>query len=212
MGYGQTELHSIMCKLIGGAQKWSNIQDVVAASAAFHKCITQLLGHIIVASSLVLYYKFEFKMDLLDIKGARTQSLLVSSDKPNKGLGFCLAPDGNQKYEYACRVEKIKHICKAAVSMHLRQYDIFILLTCRLIAQTTYIMQPSQLTEKQCHALHVLVLGVSLPLMKINLSTPRALVYGPLQYSRMDIVNHSILRDQVQDQWAYYYFTNTDMG
>ena len=65
---------------------------MAAASIAFHKCITQILGHI-VALPLVIDYEFEFEMDLLDIKGARTRISLVSPDQPNEGLGFCLAPD-----------------------------------------------------------------------------------------------------------------------
>ena len=95
MDYGQVELHSVMCKLIEGDQKWSNIQDVAAAPIVFHKCITQILGHIVVALSLVIDYEFEFEMDLLDIKRAHMWIPLVSPDQPNEGLGFCLAPDGN---------------------------------------------------------------------------------------------------------------------
>jgi len=133
LDYGQIELHIVICKLTEGAQKWSNIQNVAAASASFPKCITQLLGHIVVASSLVFNYDFEFNMDLLDIKQARTRIPLVLLDQPNEGLGLCLAPDGNQKHEFVLRVEKTKHMCKAAVSMPLRQYDAFILITCRLV-------------------------------------------------------------------------------
>jgi len=54
MDYGQIELHSVMCNLTEGAQKWSNVQDVAAASTAFNKCNTQFLGHIAISSSLVI--------------------------------------------------------------------------------------------------------------------------------------------------------------
>ena len=100
---------------------------------------------------------------------------------------------------------KIKHMCKAALSMHLRQCEAFILLICCLVSQTTYVMPVSQFTEKQCHVLDALVMRVFLPLMKINHRTPRALVHGPLQYGGMDIVKHSAL----QDQWGLYYFVQT---
>ena len=46
------------------------------------------------------------------------------------------------------------------------------------------------------------MLGVLLPLLKVNQSTPRALVHGPLQYGAMDILNHSALHDQ----WGLHYF------
>jgi len=184
MEYGSIESHSVMCRLTTVSQKWSNLQDVAAASTVFHKYTTQLLGHANVGSSLKIDYAFEFDMDLLDIKGAQTQIKLASANELNVGLGFSLAPDGNQQHEYARRREKIQHICKAAVAMHLRQHKAFILMKCRLISQTTYGVRLSQFNKKQCHSLDALVLGVFIPLLKVNRSTPRA--HGCMGHCNME--------------------------
>jgi len=132
MDYGRIESNSLMSRLTTGVQKWSNLQDVAASSTAFHKYTTQLLGYINERSSLVIDYDFEFDMSLLDIKGAKTQIKLISAIDPNFGLGFSLAPDGNQQHECTRRMTKIRHMCKATVSTHLTQHEAFIMLNCRL--------------------------------------------------------------------------------
>ena len=40
MDYGRIESNSVMIRLTTGAQKWSNLQDVAAASTSLHKCMT----------------------------------------------------------------------------------------------------------------------------------------------------------------------------
>ena len=107
MDYGRIKSNSVMSRLTTGAQKWSNLQDVAAASIAFHTCTAQLLGYIDVGSSLEIDYDFEFAMILLDIKGASTQIKLISASDPHVGLGFNLALDGNQLHEYNRRMTKI---------------------------------------------------------------------------------------------------------
>jgi len=91
------------------------------------------------------WYNFEFEMGLLYIKGTCTRIKLVSPDKLNEGLGFCIVPDRNQKHECDHKVWKIKHICKAAKAMYLYQYKAFILRICCLTPQMTYVMRLSQL-------------------------------------------------------------------
>ena len=118
------ESDNVTCKLQTGAQKWSNIQDVVAASTAFHKCILQVLGFILVKGSLLIDYAYRFLMTLHDIKGAPTTIKHLPPDKSNEGLGFRHAPNGNQKHEFEFRRGKILHMCKAASSVMLRQHEV----------------------------------------------------------------------------------------
>ena len=49
------------------------------------------------------------------------------------------------------------------------------------------------------------MLSIFLPLLKVNQSTPRALVHRPLQYGGMGVLKHSALRDQ----WGIQYFMQT---
>ena len=122
MDYGQVESQSVMCKLTEGAQKWYNIQDVAAASTAFHKCITQILGHIVVALSLVIDYEFEFEMDLLDIKGARTRIPLVSPDQPIRNMSLDagwkrLSTCARQQYQCICANTRLSYSSHAVLSL-----------------------------------------------------------------------------------------------
>ena len=82
--------------------------------------------------------------------------------------------------------------------MRLQQWEAENMLKRRLIPQTTYGVRLSQFTPKQCNELDKIVNRTFLPIMKINRSTPRALVHGPLQYGGMDIPRHQSL----QDEWG----------
>jgi len=60
------------------------------------------MAHIIVGTSLVIDYEYRYEMELLiDTKGARTKISSCPPNEPNKGPGFNLIPDVNQKYEFA---------------------------------------------------------------------------------------------------------------
>ncbi|KAL7536722.1 hypothetical protein ACHAWF_007008 [Thalassiosira exigua] len=188
-----------------GAQKWANIQDVVAQSMAFHKCAFHMLVWKEVRSSLIIDYDYSAAMTLHDTKGAGTSIKCPKPDKPNVGLGFCQASDGNQDHEFSNREGKIQAMCKTASGMMLNQSEAWIMLTRRLIPQTTYGMRLPQFNQKQCHKLDVQVMRVFLPLLKVNRKMPRAVVHGPLQYGGMNILKHSAL----QDQWGLHYFVQS---
>ena len=86
----------VCTKLTRGAQAWSNVQDVVAASTAFHKCLLSILSYKNKGGSLTINYDYKYSMYLYDVKGAPSLIKMQSPDKPNDGLGFRHAPDGNQ--------------------------------------------------------------------------------------------------------------------
>ena len=188
----------VMTTLTSGAQKWTNVQDVVAASTAFHKCITQVLSWKERKGSLEVDYDYKYAMELLDSKGARSSIKFAPPNLPNKGLGFHIAMDGNLTHELKERKKKIIHTCKAAVGMQLKQKTAFKMHDGRLHAQTAYGMRLSYFNVKQCHQLDVIVTRTFLTLMKINRGTPRAMVHGPIQYGGMAIAKHSAR----QDKWG----------
>ena len=205
MDYGDAAAEEAMCKLTVSAQKWSNIQDVVAASTAFHKCAAQILTYRPKNGSLEINYDYKYSIKLQDSVGAETEIKLLRADMPNVGLGFSQCPDGNMKHEFAAREQKIQHMCKAAVSMYLSQREAHTMLKCRLEPQTTYGMRLSQFTSKQCHKLDVKVMRTFLPLLVVNRSSPRAMVHGPIQYGGMGILKHSAS----QDKWGISYLLQT---
>ena len=96
MHNGNDAAIDVMEKLEKGAQKWPNIQDVCAASTAFHNCLTSILSFKDIKGSLKINYDFRYTMYLHDVKGAPSLIKLIPPDAPNEGLGFRHAPDGNQ--------------------------------------------------------------------------------------------------------------------
>ena len=205
MEYGAEATEQVMNNLEEGAQKWANIQDVVSQSTAFHKCATSVLAWKVDNSSLVIDYDYKYDMILRDINGAGTCIKQLPPDKPNKGLGFHQALDGNMKYEFEERMNKVRHMCKAVSSLQPNQLDANTMLNGRLTPQTAYGMRLTSFTEKQCHQMDKLILGAFLGPLKINRHTPRAVVHGPLQLGGMGIVKQSSL----QDQWGLHHLVQT---
>ena len=115
----------------------------------------------------------------LDAKGAASRIKMMKPDEANKGLGYHMAVDANQKEHYATVKGKIEHICNGAQSGRLSFREAKDLLTLRLLQQTKYGLHLSQFSEKMCHPLTVLINGTFLQLMHIHSKTPRALVWGP---------------------------------
>jgi hypothetical protein len=144
-------------------------------------------------------------MLLEDIYGASTSIELLAASEPNKGLGFYQALDGNMLAEFAGRKEKVNDMCQALTRLQPNQLDAHTMLTGRLTPQTTYGMRLTSFSTKQCHTLDKLILGAFLGPLKINRSTPRALVHGPIQLGGMVIVKQQAL----QDQWGLHHFVQT---
>ena len=109
-GAGNEAAANTMAQLQDGAQKWSDLQDVIAACTAFQKCLVQILCHKVVQGSLVIKYEYEYNMELKDSMGARTKIKFLSADKPNSGLGFNLCLDGNQLHGFEARKKKVNQM------------------------------------------------------------------------------------------------------
>ena len=143
---------------MNGAQKWSDIQDVVAASTAFHKCMVQILSHKVVNGSMMVDYEYRSEASLSDIKGVTTTIKFLTIKEPNKGLGFNIAPNGNQKHKFRQQLAKIRHMRMTAASIFLSQREAYTMLQRRTITQTAYGMRLSQFPQRQCHRLDVQLL------------------------------------------------------
>ena len=144
-----------------GAQKWSDIHDIVAASTVFHKCMVQILSHKAVNGSMVVDYEYRSEVILSDIKGAATTIKFLTPKESNEGLVFNIAPGGNQEHEFKQRVAKIRHMRMAAASIFLSQRKAHNILHNRLITQTAYGMRLSQFSQQQCYRLDMSRAGTS---------------------------------------------------
>ena len=91
---------------------------------------------------------------------------------------------------------------KAALSIKLLQTEADTMLNHQLVPQTTYIMQLTQCTEKQCRKFDIITLWMLIALLAINGSTLHAVVHRPLQYGGMDITKHPA----IQDEYGLHYF------
>ena len=144
---------------------------------------------------MVVDYEYQSKVTLGDTKGATMTIKFLTPKDPNEGLGFNIAPGGNQEHKFEQRLAKIRHLYMAAASMLLPHRKTYKMLQCHTITQTAYGMRLSQFSQQQCHQVGVRLLQTYLTLLVVNQSMPRAVAHGPIQYGGMNITKHSSLQD-----------------
>ena len=136
-----------------GAQHWTNLQTFVGQRKFFPKSTTQILSYTEKDRAVVIDYDFQYHTILTDVEGASSAIKHLPSIMPGKGLGFYIAVDGNQDHKFKHRLNKINHLCGAAVSMILSQKKIFYMLQTIVTLQTAYVVHLPQLNLK--HTLDV---------------------------------------------------------
>ena len=186
----------VLTHIANGAQHWTNCQDVCAGATAFDKCIVQCLAWKAVKQSLVIDMEVPINITLCDIKGAASTIKQLRANEPNVGLGFHLAPDGNQLEEFRSYLNKIRLVCAATTSMHLTHADTRVMLRSQLIPKLWYGLHLSQFMPRQCKTADILLNTTFLPRMGIHRKTKLAVVYGSTQRGGHAFINTQLLNDQ----------------
>ena len=118
-------------------------------------------------------------MVLVDAKGAPSKITMLRPSESNKGLGYHMAVDGNQREEFATRSTKVEHTCVAAENYRMNYTEAKQLLEQRLLAQTKYGLTLSQFDQNQCQKLSVRINRAFLPKMHINRNIWSKAMGGP---------------------------------
>jgi hypothetical protein len=128
-----------MYKLERGSQALTNLNEVPGGSTAFHKCAVFLLAWTTGPKTLEIRRDLsDFKFTLHDNKNAPSAISILQPDQTNKGLGYFMAVDANQRTEHAERLAKIQGICSGAQTTRLGYEESLQLLNQRSLMQTKY--------------------------------------------------------------------------
>jgi hypothetical protein len=192
-----------MYNLERGSQALTNLNEVPGGSTAFHKCAVFLLSWTTGPKTLEIRRDLsDFKFILHDNKNAPSTISILQPHQTNKGLGYFMAVDGNQKTEHSERLAKIQGICSGAQTTRLGYDESLQLLNQRLLMQTKYGLVLSQYTPKLAHPLSVLINQTFLPLLHVHRRMPRAVVWGPRALGGLEL-NTNIYNVQAQCAISY---------
>lgn len=170
------------------SQGLTDLNEVGGGSTAFHKCACQFMSWISNGVTLEINYTPDTRpLILVDAKGAPSKIKMLAQNGTNKGLGYYMAADGNQKMEFAQRSAQITKMCAVAATSRLSYTEAKQLLEQRLIPQMRYGLTLSQFTQEQCQELTVSINKAFLPKMRVNRHMKRAVVWGPKEWGGMGL-------------------------
>ena len=98
-----------------------------------------MFSYVKYSGSVLLINSFlEVEMIFYDSEGAPMKILQHPPDKPNTGLDFNFAPNGNELNEFNARFEKVDHMCNTTTGMHMSQREEYTTLVERLPPYTRF--------------------------------------------------------------------------
>ena len=105
----------------------------------------------------VMKEKSKYKIELMDREGTKTEIQRFPKDQPNLGLGCRLAPDGNNTYESAFRLNQCKKfqvkINAAAISVE----EMYQYLLTRIIPAVCYASALKNIPPKVCKRMNTCI-------------------------------------------------------
>ena len=194
--YGSAATTLVSQRITHGAQMWTNAQDVCGGATAFDKCAVQCLSWTEQNGSLSINMDRPPTVLLKDIRGACSKIRRLKANEPNVGLGYSLAPDGNQTGEYNVHRSKVAQVCDTAANMMLTETTAAVMLQSRLIPKMKYGLYLSQFSVSQCKKIDTIINKTFLPRMRIHSKTPLSILHGPLSLGGMAFVKDLLLQDQ----------------
>ena len=123
---------------------------VLGGSIAFHKCIWQVIGWDYKASPPRMKERSQFKIELTDREGMKTEIKQLPKDQPNIGLGCRLALDGNQRNECEFRLQQFQQFQTKINSAAFTIEEMYQYLLTRIIPVVCYASALTNLPTKVC--------------------------------------------------------------
>ena len=138
------------------------------------------------------------RLVLKDNKGGFAVIEFAPPDKPKKGLGFLLCPNGDQSHQFKATYEAMESLCNSVAGANLSEREARQALYQRLVPKLQYPLHLTSFSTAQCNRLNSLVRKTFLPAMRMNRNMPNAFVFGPLEYGGMEYPEAYCLQDQTQ--------------
>jgi hypothetical protein len=191
-------LQEVIGNLRESSQMWNTLVEFTGQSVSLHKCSWQVLAWKVVDGQMSIVEATDTTLLLVDHKGAPAIIQFLPPDQPNKGLGFLLCPDGNQRHQYKKVLETTTDIAMACSSTFLNPSEARQLLYERLVPKVDYSLHLTSFSEKQCEDLNTVVRQHFLPKLGFNRNTPTAVVHGPMDQGGLDIIDFRSRQDELQ--------------
>ena len=138
--------------------------------------------------------KSNFKIELMDREGMKTEIQQLPKDQPNIGLGCRLAPDGNQMHECAFRLHQCKQFQVRINAAALTVEEMYQYLLKRIIPAVCYASALTNIPPKVCRRMNTYIDSVTLPKLVLNRHTPKAVVYGPMKYGGVNYLQFKTIQ------------------
>ena len=180
------------------AQKWSDLVNITGGSLAMHKTEWRLLAWEWRNGDWKLIQATEEEVVLEDGKGAYAVIQYRGPSECNKGLGFRLCPDGNQKHQFEAIRDSIRTVCGAVKTAHLTEKEAIQALFQRILPKLAYPLHLAHLNKEQCTNIDACIRQAVFPQMRLNRNYPKAVAYGPVEYGGMELPETYTLQDQLQ--------------
>ena len=180
------------------AQQWVNLVETSGGIMAFHKCLWQIVSYYACNGWMLMrsHTQINYEMILRNGEGQTSKIKLKSANEPNKGLGYLIAPTGDQTPEYKHRLKQMKEKATKLKHAFLTRREAYIAYITRVIPAVTYPFALTRFTVKQCSDLAKVIEKVILPKMGINRNFPKAALYGPHEYGGMAFQSIETIQDQ----------------
>ncbi len=181
---------------------WNEVVRYSGQSLAYHKCAWQALAWQVVRGELKPIMAVDETILLEDHKGAKSMIKFMPPNQPNKGLGFHLCPDGNQKKEYNVVMEKLRKISKSTSLSFLTASETKQLLYQRLMPTLDYVLNLTSFSKKQCKKMDTEVTHNFLPFMHFNRNSPDAVIRGPMEQGGMEMPEMYSRQTELQTEYV----------
>ena len=135
---------------------------------------------------------------MVDGNGSFASIEFLSPDQPNVGLGYRICPNSSQLPHYEATLSAITTLCRKCMSSHLTEDETWQLLRQGLRPELVYAIHLLSFTQAQCSIMNSVIRSTLLPQLRFNWHYPNALLYGPLEYREMEMMEAYTLQDQVQ--------------
>ncbi len=181
---------------------WNEVVRYSGQSLAYHKCAWQILAWQVVRGELKPIMAIDETILLEDHKGAKSMIKFTPPNQHNKGLGYHLCPDGNQKKEYEVIMEKLRRISKSTSLGFLTASETKQLLYQRLMPTLDYVLTLTSFSKKQCKKMDTEVRHNLFPYMHFNRNSADAVLRGPMEQGGMEIPDMYSRQTELQTEYV----------
>jgi hypothetical protein len=181
-----------------GAKVWNCLVQICGGQLALHKCNWTLIAWEFIQGKLQMVSSTTERLIMADGNGSFATIEFLPPDQPNIGLGYRICPNGSQLPHYEATLSALTTLCRKCMSSHLTEDETRQLLRQRLRPKLVYAIHLSSFTQAQCGKINSVIRSTLIPRLRLNRHYPNALLYGPLEYGGMEMMDAYTLQDQVQ--------------